>query len=234
MAQEVDEAQHNYEDYCNRLQERFSKEGLEHFQSHEALALLLQYAQPKRNANELAQELLNKFDSLHGVLDASYDALLQVNGVNFYTATLLKLLPSFCEYYMLSKTETTDVFNTKTKIEEYLRAKFISATCEKVLLLCLDESGQMIGCREIARGTTDFVQFNQRDVILYAMQKNSTRVILAHNHPCAKAEASQNDLYGTKQLQQLLQDAGIELVDHFVVGSDGKVLSLRTRLQCLP
>ena len=53
-----------------RMRERFVKQGLEGFAPHEILELLLFYAIPQKNVNPIAHQLINRFGSLYGVLNA--------------------------------------------------------------------------------------------------------------------------------------------------------------------
>ena len=52
-----------------RLKKRFLKEGLDHFEPHNALELLLFFTNPRGDVNELAHELIREFGSFSGVLD---------------------------------------------------------------------------------------------------------------------------------------------------------------------
>jgi DNA repair protein RadC len=80
-----------------RLKERFLQQGLDGFEDHLVLELILFYAIPRIDVNGLAHELLNRFGSLHGVLDASVDDLRKVRGVGENAALLIKLIPSLAE-----------------------------------------------------------------------------------------------------------------------------------------
>ena len=51
------------------------------FPDHKLLELLLFYANPRSDTNPLAHELLERFGSLAGVLDASPEELQKVKGV---------------------------------------------------------------------------------------------------------------------------------------------------------
>ena len=64
-----------------RMRERFLKEGLDNFQDHNALELLLFYAIPQKDTNEEAHRLIDTFGSLSEVFDASYDELCNVKGI---------------------------------------------------------------------------------------------------------------------------------------------------------
>ena len=58
-----------------RMRERFLTGGLEGFADHEVLELMLFYAIPQRNVNPLAHRLLDRFGTLHAVLEAPVEEL---------------------------------------------------------------------------------------------------------------------------------------------------------------
>ena len=61
-----------------RMRERFLTGGLESFADHEVLELMLFYAIPQRNVNPLAHRLLDRFGTLHAVLEAPVEELMKV------------------------------------------------------------------------------------------------------------------------------------------------------------
>ena len=64
-----------HEGHRQRLKKRFLEEGLDGFTDVQALELLLFYAIPQGDVNGLAHELIDRFGSLSGVLDASPEEL---------------------------------------------------------------------------------------------------------------------------------------------------------------
>ena len=58
------------------------------FPDHKLLELLLFYANPRSDTNPLAHELLDRFGSLAGVLDATPEELQKVKGVGEHAAVL--------------------------------------------------------------------------------------------------------------------------------------------------
>ena len=96
-----------HEGHRQRLKERFLREGLDHFEPHTVLELLLFYAVPQRDTNELAHRLIARFGSLDAVFDAAFDELCAVEGIGRNTATLLKLVPDLTRRYPVSYTHLT-------------------------------------------------------------------------------------------------------------------------------
>ena len=62
-----------HDGHRNRVRERFVKDGIEHFFDHQVIELLLFYGIPRKDTNDIAHNLLNKFGSFSGVFDAPLD-----------------------------------------------------------------------------------------------------------------------------------------------------------------
>lgn len=72
-----------------RLRDRYKREGITNFEHHEMLELLLFSVIPRANTNPTAHNLLNRFGTLHGVFDASYEELIKVQGIGDKTARFI-------------------------------------------------------------------------------------------------------------------------------------------------
>ena len=60
-----------HDGHRKRLKARFIKSGLDDFEPHNVLELLLFYSVPRKDTNPLAHKLINRFGSLSGVLTQS-------------------------------------------------------------------------------------------------------------------------------------------------------------------
>ena len=83
-----------------REKRQFLANGLNGLPDHKVMELVLFYAIPQGDVNPLAHRLVEQFGSLAGVLNATYDQLLQVDGVGPSTAALLHLIPAVSARYM--------------------------------------------------------------------------------------------------------------------------------------
>ncbi len=70
-----------HKNHRRRLRERYAREGAGSFEPHELLELFLFDVIPRYNTNPIAHRLLDRFGSLHGVLNAPYEELLEVKGI---------------------------------------------------------------------------------------------------------------------------------------------------------
>ena len=81
-----------HDGHRQRMRERFQKTGLENFDKHEVLEILLYNCIPRANTNELAHRLIDRFKTVGRVLQASQEELMSVKGVGENTAHYLSLL----------------------------------------------------------------------------------------------------------------------------------------------
>jgi len=69
-----------HEGHRNRLKNRFLEEGLDGFEDHQILELLLFYAIPRIDTNEIAHSLIKKYGTLSGVFEADTKDLTNIPG----------------------------------------------------------------------------------------------------------------------------------------------------------
>ncbi len=185
-----------------RLKARFVREGLDAFEDHNALELLLFYAIPQRDTNELAHRLIDEFGSLSGVFDASVEALMHVPGVGENTAVLIRLMSSLFAKYEQDKVNADSlVLNTAQAAGEYFVSQFIGKTTEQLLAVCMTHK-----CRVV-----------NTVVISAAIQNGASDILLAHNHPAGVAAPSAADIDATRNIVLTLRALGIRVNDHFII-----------------
>ena len=214
-----------HKEHRSRVKERFIQEGLTNFAEHEALELLLFYAIPRQDTNDLAHRLLEDFGSLRRVLDAPPAQLMQTEGVGEHTAILLNLVSGMSNKYMVSDIPRTSLGSVE-EIGGYLLDRFIGFRDEVVMLLCLDARRVPLVSRIIHRGSVNAAEISVRKVVEAAIAVNATTVILAHNHPSGIAVPSMEDIVTTRRIGYALNAVQIILEDHLVF-ADRDFVSIR-------
>lgn len=208
-----------------RMKAEFLARGIEGWPDHRVLELLLFYAVPQGDVNGLAHELIERFGSLSGVLDASVEELRKVSGVGEHTAVLLRMLPALLGRYQASRTRLNDIVNSADDAYPWLEPYFFGARNEMVYVLCLDGKRQVLGVRKVAEGSIQIAEMNARRIAEEAMGLRAARIYVAHNHVSNLAIPSQADWLTTDTLRAILAPIGIELVDHLVF-VDGDMVSM--------
>ncbi len=203
----------------NRLRKRFLEEGLDAFKPHEILELLLFYAIPRKDTNELAHQLLNHFhNSLPAVLQASYEDLLKVKGISKNSACLIKMiLPIFRQYGLYHAKETSCTFETTKQMIEYARTLFFDCMYERMYCICLSPGKKVIRTLLLGEGDQGNVSVSIPKAVSLILQQNASGVVFAHNHPSGIAAFSSEDYDYTLKIKRALDTLNIELVDHILV-----------------
>ena len=209
-----------HDGHRKRLKARFVKSGLDDFEPHNVLELLLFYSIPRKDTNPLAHRLISRFGSLSGVFDANHEELMKVEGITENTAVLISMVPQMARKYLEDKADAVNAIGGFKDIGMYLMPKFVGRTVETIMLASLDNKNKIISCNIVAEGETDRATLSKRKVMEEAMRVGATRVILAHNHPRGFAMPSSEDIYLTREIYALLASVGIELVDHIIFAED--------------
>ena len=203
-----------------RLKDRFLQEGLDHFSQVNALELILFYCVPRKDTNPLAHKLLDHFGKLHHVLEASYDELMKVEGVNANIATYLTMIHAAGRYYVKNRSQENVILTTIEQCGEYLMPHFYGLQNETVFLLCLDAKCKVLSCKKVGEGSVNSASISIRKIVENALGSNAVSVVLAHNHPSGLAIPSTEDIQTTHRLGRALNAVEILLVDHIVVADD--------------
>ena len=209
-----------HDGHRERLRARFAEHGLESFNELNALELLLCYAIPRRDTNELAHRLLDAFGSLSGVFQASMQELTSIPGIGENAATLILMVPQIVKKAHVSKAKEIKIIRNSTDAGNYLLPYFLDEPDEIVMMLCLDNKRAVICCREMGRGVVNCVDANIRRMVETALKVKTTTVIVAHNHPNGVALPSREDDNFTRTLYRSLGLLGITLEDHIIVAND--------------
>lgn len=203
-----------------RLKERFLKDGLDNFEEHQVLELLLFYGIPQRDTNEIAHELIRKFGSLSKVLEATPEELSEVKYVGDNVTTLFQLITAVARYYQVSCAMREEILTTIEDCGRYLVPFFYQRPNETVFILCLDAKCKVLCCEKVGEGGVNSAGIPIRKIVEMALKANATSVILAHNHPSGLAIPSGEDIQTTRRVAVALDAVEILLADHIIVADN--------------
>lgn len=139
--------------------------------------------------------------------------------------------------YRTIKRHRTDlqihVIDSFDAVKEFLAELFEQSPIEVLYAIALNSSNQFLGFIKLSQGTVDRASVHPRELMSFLLiETNATALILAHNHPGGKAEASREDIELSRRIQQQLQILGVRLLDHVIyspsrLGMPGEWLSMK-------
>ena len=199
--------------------ERLAKYGAEHLSFYELLVVLISPGYNRREATEIATDLLETFDgNLIDLFSASIHQLTQVEGIGFVKACkikaafeLMKRINSYCKEMHPVISSAKDVVKLVAAHMKYLKQ-------EEFRVLLLDGKNRLIRHQRISLGSLDKALVHPRDVFRPAIAEGAASIILVHNHPSGDPTPSKQDLLLTRELYMCGKVVDIEVLDHIIIG----------------
>ena len=200
-----------------RMRKKFREHGFDGFADHEILEMLLYYCIPRKDTNDLAHNILDKYDTLADLFDASPEELMRETGISEVTATLLSMVPKLSKVYEKSKWDRVKHLKDTEELGQFAVSMFMDKLNEEFALICLDANRRVRWSGIIIKGTIDRTEAYPRVVVSEALKHKATKVVLAHNHPNGTLASSIADKEATEILVRVLKGIGIEVLDHIIV-----------------
>ena len=200
-----------------KVKQRYYESGLTSMPDHNILELLLFFGIPQRDTNPLAHELIERFGSFSGVLEASKSELQSVKGMTESAACLLTLFLPVYKRYVSDLHKKRKKFTDAKEIADYLRTFYLDTNNERVYALCLDSEDRMIACRVISDGDINSSTFDMRKLASIVLEVKAKKVVISHNHPNGCLVPSKCDIESTKIACDLLRLLKVQFVDHIIV-----------------
>ncbi len=213
-----------HEGHMERMRNKYVNKGIEVFEQHEILEMLLFYAIPRKNTNDIAHRLLEACGSLSAVFDAPIDILMQ-QGLSYNAAVLLHMIPDLSRAYQSDKFDNEEKIITDENIGKKMVHLFAGKNEECVYAFFLDAKGKEKYSGIISKGDASSAPLFSKDIVSIAARCKAVTVIIAHNHPSGVAFPSRADLEATADIADALDTIGIHLADHIIV-ADRDYISL--------
>jgi DNA repair protein RadC len=112
-----------------------------------------------------------------------------------------------------------EVLSSWKALLDYCRATMGHLKQEQFRVLYLNRKNILIADDLQESGTVDQVAVYPRELARRALLLSASSVILVHNHPSSDTSPSQDDIFLTKQVEEILKVLGIVVHDHVIVSS---------------
>ena len=192
----------------------------------ELLALLLRTGLAGKSVLQLAQELLDEFGGIAGLLHAGADDLKRVKGLGgpAKRAELVAVL-ELARRALAEQLRERAALDTPQAVKHYLQLQLAAKGHEVFAVLFLDSQHRLIALEELFRGTLTQTSVYPREVVLRALHHQAGAVVLAHNHPSGSTAPSRADEALTQTLKAALALVDVRVLDHVIV-APGQALSM--------
>lgn len=201
----------------SRPREKLLAHGAAALSDAELLALLLRTGLAGTSVLQMADQLLQRFGGLHGLLQADAERLRGIKGLGPAKRAELLAVLEIARRVLCQPLRERALMSDAKDVQDLLRLRLGGKPHEVFAVLFLDSQLRLIALEEMFRGTLDHTTVPPREVLLRALALGAQALIVAHNHPSGVAEPSQADRLLTQRLTAALQLVDIRLLDHFIV-----------------
>lgn len=212
-----------HEGHRKRLKKRFLNYGIESFELHQILELMLFYAIPRRDTNAIAHQLLEKCGSFSAVFDAPIQLLTKIPGITESVGIYIKMISEVFRIYNEDKfSHKSEIFDLR-KASKSLALKLIGRKEECIAIILLDAKGKIVFNGVISSGSVNTIGVCSRRIIELISNYVASGILLAHNHPSGIAVPSKEDLFSTRKLKKIFDTMNVCFLDHIIVADDDYV-----------
>jgi len=209
-----------HEGHRQRVRARVLAEGLDAFEDHQVLELILFYCIPMKDTNEIAHTMIKEFGSIASLFEAQPEDIAKRCKVSLNTAIFLSLVPSLSRRYLKAKWGDKPLLNSSTKAGEYVLSLLSGRTYEVFYVICLDSQNKVNYAALVHEGTINEAAVYPRLIVEAAIRHKAASVILAHNHPGGGMQPSKADIEVTQRIREALKAISIGTVDHVIAAGD--------------
>jgi len=201
-----------------RPREKLAARGVDALSDAELIAVLLRTGLVRKNAVEVARDLLKKYGSLEGASRCGAKELEKIAGIGPTKA--LELVAAFGLGNRLARQKMSkQKIDSPELVHELIGAEMRMLHKESLRVILLDTRYHLIRVEEVSVGSVNESIAHPRDVFRPALVSSAYAVIVVHNHPSGDASPSQTDHSLTRRLAEAAELLQIKLLDHVIIGA---------------
>ena len=115
-------------------------------------------------------------------------------------------------------------------VDNILRPLMEQLKQEQLRVLVLDTRMGTLGNVMVYQGTMNSSSVRPAEILRPAVLANAPNIIVAHNHPSGDPQPSPEDTAATRDIRAAGKLPDIELLDHIVIGANGRFASMKEKV----
>lgn len=211
-----------------RPRERLLQRGAGSLSDGELVAVVLRTGRRGASAVEVAREVLEACGGLVGLVRADSAALPRAGLGPAKRAVLLAAL-EIGRRAARADVPDRDLLREPSAVARYLSVRYAAADQEVMGALYLDTRHRLIAEGELFRGALSRATVEPRPILKQGLLVGAAALLLFHTHPSGDPTPSAEDLAFTRRMAEAGEVVGVRLLDHLILGSARRWLSLRQR-----
>jgi DNA repair protein RadC len=212
----------------DRPRERMIAFGPQSLSNHELLAILLRTGTKEESVLQLSNRILNEFEGLRLLKDASLEEITAIHGIGSAKAIQLMAAVEIGRRIGRLKYEDRFMIRSPEDAANYMMEEMRFLSQEHFVCLYLNTKNQVMHKQTLFIGSLNASIVHPREVFKEAFRRSAASIVCLHNHPSGDPAPSREDIDVTKRLVECGKILGIDVLDHLIIG-EKKYVSLKEK-----
>ena len=209
------------------LRERLQRYGVVTLSNTELLTVVLQPA--RRELTAQIDTLLASY-TLQELSNADFGQLCHEFQLGEVKAAQLQAMIEVARRLTMQPPDEKRTIFTVRDAYEIFKTDMEHLDHEEMRVLLLDNRHGVMANLKLYQGTVNSSVLRNAELFSAAVSRKSVGILLAHNHPSGDPNPSPEDEAVTKQIVDAGKILDIDVVDHIIIGKNGRFISLKERL----
>ena len=206
----------------DKPREKLMLKGKQALSDAELIAILIGSGSRNESAVELSKRILSSVDNnLNALGKLSLKQLMEFKGIGeakgISIAAALELGRRRRDEEMVELKKIT----SSKAVFEIMQPVIGELPHEEFWVLYLNNSNKVLYKAQLSKGGITGTVVDIRLIFKTAFEQNATSIILTHNHPSGKLQASDADLEITKKLKLAGNQLDVKVLDHIIITENG-------------
>lgn len=205
-----------------RPREKMYEKGASALSNAELLAIILRTGTGRKNALDLARELLKASGgSLLDLAGASIDKMTKTEGIGRMKALTICAALELGRRFISEKAPFQKVAITNAGMVYKIMNPLLKGLMhEECWVLFLNRANFIIYKEKASAGGSSSTIIDTKRIVSKALEKMACGLILVHNHPSGNPRPGRADIEQTEILKKALVTFDISLIDHVIISDD--------------
>jgi DNA repair protein RadC len=205
----------------DRPREKLSKNGPRSMSDAELIAILIGSGNLEETAVELSRRILASTDNnLNELGRKSIEYLQTYKGIGEAKAITIVAALELGKRRKESDIKIKSKITGSKDVADYFQPLLGDLNHEEFWILFLDRGNKIMDSFRISEGGISGTVIDVRKILKAAIEKQSSSIILCHNHPSGTLQPSDADLKITRKITDAGKIMDIPVMDHIIIGND--------------
>lgn len=206
----------------DKPREKLMLKGKQALSDAELIAILIGSGSRNESAVELSKRILSSVDNnLNALGKLSLKQLMEFKGIGEAKGISIAAALELGRRRRAEEMVELKKITSSKAVFEIMQPVIGELPHEEFWVLYLNNSNKVLYKAQLSKGGITGTVVDIRLIFKTAFEQNATSIILTHNHPSGKLQASDADLEITKKLKLAGNQLDVKVLDHIIITENG-------------